>query len=109
MILLWVFRSKSVRIDRPRSAQIGYYSFAICIVSFALEQLFYLSETASLVPKWIPPGQMFWAMATTAAFALAAICPPHRVHGVARVGDWQRLCSLGLGCFGGCRAFCGPP
>jgi hypothetical protein len=54
-------------------AQIGYYSFGICVVSFALEQLFYLSETASLVPKWIPPGQMFWAVATTAAFALAAI------------------------------------
>jgi|GEM_PF-1054994 len=53
--------------------QVGYYSFGICVVSFALEQLFYLSETASLVPKWIPPGQMFWAMATTAAFALAAI------------------------------------
>jgi uncharacterized membrane protein YphA (DoxX/SURF4 family) len=56
-----------------RLAQIGYYSFGICIVSFTLEQLFYLSATASLVPKWIPPGQMFWAMATTAAFALAAI------------------------------------
>ena len=56
-----------------RLAQIGYYSFAICVVSFALEQLFYLSSTASLVPKWIPPGQMFWAIATTAAFALAAI------------------------------------
>ena len=56
-----------------RLAQIGYYSFGICVVSFALEQLFYLSETASLVPKWIPPGQRFWAMATTAAFALAAI------------------------------------
>jgi uncharacterized membrane protein YphA (DoxX/SURF4 family) len=54
-------------------AQIGYYSFGICVVSFTLEQLFYLSETASLVPKWIPPGQMFWAMATSAAFALAAI------------------------------------
>jgi len=54
-------------------AQIGYYSFGICVVSFTLEQLFYLSATASLVPKWIPPGQMFWAMATTAAFALAAI------------------------------------
>jgi hypothetical protein len=54
-------------------AQIGYYSFGICVVSFTLEQLFYLSETASLVPKWIPPGQMFWAIATTAAFALAAI------------------------------------
>jgi uncharacterized membrane protein YphA (DoxX/SURF4 family) len=56
-----------------RLAQIGYYSFGICVVSFALEQLFYLSETASLVPKWIPPGQMFWAIATTVAFALAAI------------------------------------
>jgi uncharacterized membrane protein YphA (DoxX/SURF4 family) len=56
-----------------RLAQIGYYSFGICVVSFALEQLFYLSATASLVPKWIPPGQMFWAIATTAAFALAAI------------------------------------
>jgi len=56
-----------------RWARIGYYAFGICVVSFALEQLFYLSETASLVPKWIPPGQMFWAIATTAAFALAAI------------------------------------
>jgi len=57
----------------PRLALIGYYSFGICVLSFALEQLFYLSATASLVPKWIPPGQMFWAIATTAAFALAAI------------------------------------
>jgi uncharacterized membrane protein YphA (DoxX/SURF4 family) len=57
---------------RARLAQIGYYSFGICLLSFALEQYFYLSATAGLVPKWIPPGQMFWAIATTAAFALAA-------------------------------------
>jgi hypothetical protein len=38
-----------------------------------LEQLFYLSATADFVPKWIPPGQMFWAITTTIAFALAAI------------------------------------
>ena len=56
-----------------RLAKIGYYSFGICVLSFGLEQLFYLSATASLVPKWIPPGQMFWAVTTTAAFALAAI------------------------------------
>ncbi len=54
-------------------AQFGYYSFGICVVSFTLEQVFYLRETANLVPKWIPPGQMFWAIATTAAFAFAAI------------------------------------
>src|SRR5260370_18855629 len=45
----------------------------MCVLSFTLEQLFYLSATASLVRKWIPPGQVFWAKATTAAFALAAI------------------------------------
>jgi uncharacterized membrane protein YphA (DoxX/SURF4 family) len=58
---------------RTSLAQIGYYSFGICVVSFALEQLFNLSATAGFVPKWIPPGQMFWAIATTVAFALAAI------------------------------------
>lgn len=56
-----------------RLAQFGYYSFGICVVSFMLEQLFYLAATAGFVPKWIPPGQMFWAIVTTVAFALAAI------------------------------------
>ncbi|HEX5275335.1 MAG TPA: hypothetical protein VFW34_08665 [Candidatus Rubrimentiphilum sp.] len=55
-----------------RWARFGSYAFGVCLLSFALEQLFYLSATASLVPKWIPPGQMFWAIATTAAFASAA-------------------------------------
>jgi uncharacterized membrane protein YphA (DoxX/SURF4 family) len=56
-----------------RIARIGYYSFGICVVSFTLEQALYLSGTAGFVPRWIPPGQMFWAITTTIAFALAAI------------------------------------
>ncbi|MGH9513704.1 MAG: hypothetical protein ACRD2U_16365 [Terriglobales bacterium] len=55
------------------AARIGYIFFGVCVVSFTLEQLFYLSGTAQFVPKWIPPGQMFWAITTTIAFALAAI------------------------------------
>ena len=55
------------------AARFGYIGFSICVVSFTLEQLFYLSGTAQFVPKWIPPGQMFWAITTTIAFALAAI------------------------------------
>lgn len=54
-------------------ARIGYIGFGLCVISFTLEQLFYLSGTASFVPKWIPPGQMFWAITTTVAFALAAL------------------------------------
>ena len=59
---------------RPRRfAWAAYYAFAACVVSFALEQWFYLAATASFVPKWIPFGPTFWAYATTAAFGLAAI------------------------------------
>jgi len=72
-LIVYACSGSSVPVRTARLADIGYYSFGICAVSFALEQSFYLSETASLVPKWIPPGQMFWAMATTAAFALAGI------------------------------------
>jgi uncharacterized membrane protein YphA (DoxX/SURF4 family) len=55
------------------AARFGYIFFGICVISFTVEQLFYLSGTASFVPKWIPPGQMFWAVTTTIALALAAI------------------------------------
>lgn len=71
-VILYACSDPIVLARTTRLAQIGYYLFGICVVSFALEQLFYLSATASFVPKWIPPGQMFWAIATTAAFALAA-------------------------------------
>ena len=56
-----------------RVARVGYICFGVCVVSFTLEQLIYLRGTASFVPKWIPPGQMFWAISTTIALALAAI------------------------------------
>jgi len=47
--------------------------FGICIASFTLEQAIYLPPTATLVPKWLPPTQMFWAVTTTVLFALAAV------------------------------------
>lgn len=34
-----------------------------------------LNATAKLVPKWLPPSQMFWAVTTTVFFALAAVAP----------------------------------
>ena len=55
-----------------KAAGMGYIFFGICVISFTLEQLFYLKGTASFVPKWIPPSQMFWAITTTIAFAMAA-------------------------------------
>jgi hypothetical protein len=53
-----------------RLARIG---LGVCAISFTLGQVLLLRDTAHLVPKWIPPNQMFWAILTTIAFALAAI------------------------------------
>ncbi len=53
--------------------RIGRNLLGICAASFTFEQVFYLHPTVSLVPKWLPPSQMFWAVPTTAFFALAAV------------------------------------
>ena len=59
--------------SRETLDRIGRILLGICAASFALEQAVYLGPTASLVPKWIPPTQMFWAVTTTVLFALAAV------------------------------------
>ena len=53
--------------------RIGRILLGICAASFTLEQAVYLDATANLVPKWVPPTQMFWAITTTVLFALAAV------------------------------------
>ena len=70
--------------------------FGICAISFTLGQALLLRDTASLVPKWIPPSQMFWAILTTIAFALAAIAM--LVHRQARLAI--RLMTLMVALFG---------
>jgi hypothetical protein len=52
---------------------IGRILFGICTVSFALYQALYPGGTSVLVPKWLPPSQVFWTVATTVFFALAAV------------------------------------
>jgi len=53
--------------------RIGRILLGICAASFTLEQAIYLNATANLVPKWLPPSQLFWAVTTTVLFALAAV------------------------------------
>jgi len=59
--------------SRETLNRMGRILLGICVASFTLEQAIYLHATASLVPKWLPPSQMFWAVATTVLFALAAV------------------------------------
>ena len=76
-----------------RLARLG---LGVCAISFTLGQILLPRETAGLVPKWIPPGQMFWAILTTIAFALAAVAI--LIHRQARLA--ARLMTLMLALFG---------
>jgi hypothetical protein len=60
-----------VAVKRPANAAIAV--FGLCNISYAIEQVEFFARTASLVPKWIPFGGSFWAIATTIAFALAGV------------------------------------
>lgn len=75
-----------------RVARLG---LGVCAISFTLGQALLLRDTAQLVPKWIPPSQMFWAILTTVAFALAALAL--LVHRQAKLAT--RLMTLMLGLF----------
>jgi hypothetical protein len=69
----FIFARAASALPREKLNRVGRVLFSACSGSFALEQAFYLAPTASLVPKWLPPSQMFWAYATTVFFALAAV------------------------------------
>jgi hypothetical protein len=53
--------------------RVGRNLLGTCAISFTISQAVYLDNTTKLVPKWLPPGQMFWAITTTVLFALAAV------------------------------------
>ena len=71
-IILFAQASQNLKVA-PGIAQLGVIAFALCNVSFALEQYEFLHETATLVPHWIPPSGLFWVWATNIFFLLAAI------------------------------------
>jgi len=58
-------------VKRPANAAV--IVFGLCNISYAIEQVEFFARTASLVPKWIPLGGSFWAIATTTAFALGGV------------------------------------
>ncbi len=57
----------SARIDAALAARLtrlGQMAFGVCALLFGGAHFFYMNLTAPLVPKWLPPGQEFWAYAT---------------------------------------------
>jgi hypothetical protein len=81
--------------DPAVAALCARLGLGVSAASCSLAQIFYFHFTASLVPHWIPPSQTFWAVATTIAFALAALAI--LIHRQARLA--LRLMALMLALF----------
>jgi uncharacterized membrane protein YphA (DoxX/SURF4 family) len=56
-----------------RLTRIARIIFGICLIYFGLAHHFYLANTVSYIPAWLPPNQTFWAYATGAGHVLAGI------------------------------------
>ena len=56
-----------------RLTRAGQVAFAVCALVFGGAHFVYMNLTAPLVPKWLPPSQVFWGYATGLCFIAAGI------------------------------------
>ncbi|WP_168171206.1 DoxX family membrane protein [Rhodanobacter sp. B04] len=62
-----IIHAANARIDgalAARLVRIGQLAFGVCALIFGGAHFVYMSLTAPLVPRWLPPSQAFWACAT---------------------------------------------
>ncbi len=72
---LIVFAATS-RIHAPLAARLtllGQLIFGVCALVWGGAHFVYMNLTAPLVPKWLPPSQVFWGYLTGIAFILAGL------------------------------------
>ncbi|HEY0796316.1 MAG TPA: hypothetical protein VGD64_11095 [Acidisarcina sp.] len=56
-----------------RLTRLGQLAFGVCALIFGGAHFVYMNLTAPLVPKWLPPSQVFWGYATGVAFIAAGL------------------------------------
>jgi uncharacterized membrane protein len=56
-----------------RLLRLGQMAFGICTLIWGGAHFVYMNLTAPLVPKWLPPGQVFWGYLTGVCFIAAGL------------------------------------
>jgi uncharacterized membrane protein YphA (DoxX/SURF4 family) len=69
----WASQAKIDQRLASRLQHAARIALGLSLVVFGIAHVVYLAYTASLVPKWLPPGQVFWTYATGAAQAAAGL------------------------------------
>jgi uncharacterized membrane protein YphA (DoxX/SURF4 family) len=71
-----IIYATTARLDAALAARLthlGRLAFGVCALIFGGAHFAYLSYTAQLVPRWLPPSQVFWAYSTGVAFIAAGV------------------------------------
>jgi uncharacterized membrane protein YphA (DoxX/SURF4 family) len=71
-----IIYATTARIDAALAARLtclGQLAFGVCALVFGGAHFVYMNNTASLVPKWLPPTQQFWGYATGVGFVAAGV------------------------------------
>ena len=71
-----IIYADSAKIDAALAARLtrlGQLAFGVCALLFGGAHFFYMNLTAPLVPKWLPPTQVFWAYATGVGHIAAGV------------------------------------
>jgi uncharacterized membrane protein len=63
-LVVWAARAQIDPVLARRLIRAGQAAFGVCAILFGGAHFAYLNLTAPLIPKWLPPSQVFWAYAT---------------------------------------------
>jgi uncharacterized membrane protein YphA (DoxX/SURF4 family) len=72
-LIVCTFHARLEPATAERLSRVARVVFGICLIYFGLAHHFYLANTVSMVPAWLPPGRTFWAYATGAGHVAAGI------------------------------------
>ncbi len=72
-LLVYAGSARMVGVLAERLTRIGRMAFGVCSVIWGGAHFMYMNMTAPLVPKWLPPGQVFWGYLTGVCFIAAGL------------------------------------
>jgi uncharacterized membrane protein len=68
--------ANAAKIDRAlavRLTRLAQLAFGVCALIFGGAHFVYMNMTAPMVPKWLPPSQIFWGYLTGVCFVAAGL------------------------------------
>jgi uncharacterized membrane protein len=72
-LIIYVDASKIDAAAAARLTRVSQLAFGVCCLIWGGAHFVYMNLTAPLVPKWLPPSQVFWGYLTGVCFVAAGI------------------------------------